>query len=166
MAEYDSSERWYDLPEITLDEKASNGGENARNSLEILFANGKQISPIVAVAHATSLRRLSETLVFEGSKKFNFPPHVHRKPSDYPFDPGNPKDRDEAAAELLRLADWPEKGLLGPQPDLPANLVDFVRDVHGNPPKPIAPWQSNVLRLLPKRLQQGVIAFAAKRGRK
>jgi hypothetical protein len=61
-------------------------------------------------------------------------PTVYTKPTAYRFDAENPSDRAEAAAELLRLADWPAKNWIGLQADLPLNLVDFVRDRHSQAP--------------------------------
>lgn len=162
----DATERGYILPSVTLDEKAANGGENARNSLDILLNRGIGLVSLTAVTHATSNRRLAETLKFEAKKKTGVAPTVYRAPTNYSFDAKNPKDQDEAAAELLRLADWPSKNMLGAQSDLPENLVDFVRDRHGKSPRPVKPWQSAVLRTLPKPVQLRVINFAAKHGRK
>lgn len=162
----DATQRGYELPPVTLDEKAANGGENARNSLDILLDRGIGLVSLTAVTHATSARRLAETLKFEGEKKVGAAPKVYRVPTDYSFNASNPKDRDEAAAELQRLADWPGKNMLGVQPDLPENLVDFVKDKHGKSPRPVKPWQSAILRTLPKPVQLRVINFAAKHGRK
>ena len=128
--EEDAKRNNYRLPEVVLEEKATNGGENARYSLDILTNAGIDTGTMTAVAHATSARRLAETLKHETGKKTGKSSVVHIKPSAYSFDPLNPSDRDEAAAELLRLADWPEKGLLGKQTDLPEELVEFVRDTH------------------------------------
>lgn len=166
QAEHDAQERGYTLPGVLLDEKAANGGENARNSIALLQAHGTSTSTMTAVAHGTSLRRLAETLKFEAGNKTGITPTVHRKPSAYTFDPDSPADRDEAAAELLRIAEWPSKGWLGEQTDIPENLVDFVQDQHGAAPKPVASWQSAILRRLPKTMQARVIGIAAKHGRK
>jgi hypothetical protein len=153
-------------PEVITEEKASNGGENARHSLAILDERGFSLQSLTGVAHATSARRLGETLKFEAQKLTGNDVTVHRVASKYQFDARNPKDQDEAAAELLRLADWPDKGFIGPQSDLPNNLVDFARDVHGKTPAPIKPWQANVLRVLPPRARLGLINFAARHNRK
>jgi hypothetical protein len=162
----DAVARNYTLPQVQLDEKASNGGENARNSLDILQKQEYSLISLTAVTHATSLRRLSETIAFEAHKKAGKALKVHRVPTDYSFDATNPDDRNEAAAELLRLADWPGRNMLHEQLDLPENLVDFVRDKHGDAPRPVRPWQSTILRTLPKSLQLRVIKLAAKHGRK
>ena len=155
----------FSLPQTYLDEKASNGGENARNGLDILVANGHNMSSLTTVLHATSARRLSETVKFEAQKK-GLSPKVHVAPSNYGFDPTKLKDQDESASELLRLADWPKQNQLGTQEDLPENLVDFARERHGDAPKPVAPWQANLLRVIPKGPRLQLIKFAAEHGRK
>lgn len=165
-AEADGGVRRYVMPRVLVDEKASSGGENARFSLALLSQNGYEPGSLTAVAHATSARRLGETLKFEAAKKTGTEPVVHRKASAYNFDPTNQADRDEAASELLRLADWPSRGWLGEQADLPANLVDFARETHGDAPKPVAAWQGSVLRLIPKAPRLKLIQFAASRGPK
>lgn len=158
----DAAERHYQLPEVILEEKAANGGENARNSLDILTSREVATSSLVAVAHATSTRRLAETLKHEAGKKTGTTPTVYTKPSAYDFDATNPADRDEAAAELLRLADWPKKGWLGKPSVLPEDLVDFVRDTHGKAPEQPAAWKSAALRAVPKRLRGKVIDLATR----
>lgn len=127
--EKDASRRGFFLPEVHLDEEAKNGGDNARNSTDILIVQGYSTASVTAVAHATSLRRLAETLKFEGGKKLGAEPIVHRMPSAYEFDASNPVDQAEAIGEINRLADWPARGILGAQPDLPENLVDFANDM-------------------------------------
>jgi len=113
-----------------------------------------------------SARRLGETLKYEASKKTGVIPVVHHAPTAYEFDPKNPIDRDEAAAELLRLADWPTKGWLSVQEDIPEDLVDFIRDTHSKAPDPVPAWQSAILRQLSKSTQLRVINLAANRNSK
>lgn len=124
----DAHQRGYMLPSVLLEKAATNGGENARNSLSMLADHEVTYGSLTAVAHATSSRRLAETLKYEAHKKSGAVPVVHRVPTGYNFNPENPVDRKEAAAELLRIADWPGKGWLGPQENVPEDLVDFVRD--------------------------------------
>lgn len=124
----DALQRGYSLPEVVLEKEARNGAENARNSLAILRNKGLDTSKLTSVAHATSSRRLAEALKHEGKQLHNQDITVHRVPTPYNFDPNNPVDMAEARAELLRIADWPSKGWLGPQSDVPENLVDFARD--------------------------------------
>ena len=69
-------------PHVLLEEKASNGGENARHSLVMLSQGGVSVSALTAVTHATSNRRLSETLKFEAQKMTGTESVVHRVPSD------------------------------------------------------------------------------------
>jgi uncharacterized SAM-binding protein YcdF (DUF218 family) len=158
----DAATRHYPLPKVILEEKATNGGENARYSLDILTAHRVDTGTVTAVAHATSARRLAETLKHETGKISGATPTIHIKPSTYNFDPSNPSDRNEAAAELLRVADWPEKGWLGKQTDLPLDLVDFVRSKHGEAPNPPTRIQSAVLRALPPKLRPIIIRTATR----
>jgi hypothetical protein len=118
----------YTLPTVLLDELAQNGGENSRNSINLLNIHGYDSSTLNAVAHATSARRLSEMLKKEGAGINGNAPAVTTKPTDYRFDETNPLDQQEARAEMLRLADWPAKDWLLPQVDLPQDLVDFARE--------------------------------------
>jgi hypothetical protein len=136
----DATDRGYGLPEVIVEKDASNGRENARNSIAILHNRGIAIDSLTAVAHATSALRLAETLKFEAMQLSNdVIPTVHRAPSAYNFDVSNPSDRKEAASELLRLADWPT---------------------------PVKSWQTAILRHLPKSAQLRVINFAANHSRK
>lgn len=164
----DSQNRGYTLPTVILDKNASNGRENARNSVALLDKAGSSLSSLTAVAHATSSLRLAETLKYEASQKLpdSSIPTIHRAPSSYDFDADNPADREEAASELLRLADWPASGNLYLRDDIPEDLVEFSREKHGNSPVAIKEWQSRLLRLLPKKTQLSVIQLAAKHGRK
>lgn len=115
---------------IHLETKATNGGENVRNGLEVIRSLDLPYQDkLVAVSHATSLRRLAATLDHESDKAGTPINHIYRIPTGYQFDPENPADQEEARAELLRLSNWPEKGWLKPQTDLPENLVDFARDI-------------------------------------
>lgn len=162
----DAMGRSYHLPELILEENASNGRENAQNSVKILGKRAFNLDSLTANTFPTSSRRLAETLKFETAKLTGKTPVVHRSPSAYEFDPLNKKDQDEAASELMRLADWPGYGELFPQTDIPENLVDFAREIHGDAPRPIKPWQTKIIRLLPRSGQHAVINFAAKHGRK
>ncbi len=119
------------LPPILLEEKARNGGENSRFSLKMLDEHG-YLTPdtlsVTAVMHATSARRLGATLEKVGQDEGRTLLKVHRVPTDYPFDPTNPIDQNEAINEVLRLADYSAQGFISAQPDLPDDFVDFARD--------------------------------------
>jgi|GEM_PF-662003 len=150
------------LPQLTLEEKAVHGGENTAFSLRMLNEQGVALSTLTSVAHATSSRRLAAGIDFHAQTKLGFTPKIYRVPTDYSFDPHRRVDQDEAAAELLRLADWPAKGILLPQKQLPENLVDFVHNIHGEAPKPPRAWQAHLLRTLPAPLRRSAIRIAAK----
>lgn len=161
--EEDGRTRGYTLPAVILEERATNGGENARFSLDKLEQIGYDTPPglttVTAITHATSAGRLAETLRFEAAKRRSDEgvPTVHIKPTAYDFDPRNPKDRSEALAELLRLADWPAKGWLFEQPDLPQNLVEFARAQAGKTPPQPSPLAGAVLRILPPRIRVALL---------
>jgi len=124
----DASLRGFQLPKVILDEAAASGGDNARNSLKLLNDNGFSTYAVTGVIHATSAKRLAETVKHEALKATGSAPDVFIKPTAYNFDASNPADQDEARAEMLRLADWPAKGWLQTQEDLPEDLVDFARN--------------------------------------
>jgi len=124
-----ASENKIVLPEIILEEKAANGGDNCRNSIEIFSSIDISLEALTAIAHSTSSRRLAEMLKLTTTDKTGEESYIYVKPTDYKFDPSNPSDQDEARAELLRFADWPAKGWLPEQSDLPENLVDFAREI-------------------------------------
>lgn len=113
---------------IRTETLARNGGENARLGLAVMdrWYMGRDV--VTAVAHATSLRRLSATLEHEGSKLQPITHTVYRVGTDYPFNANNPNDQHEAVAEFMRLVDWPEKGWIQPQDDLPQDLIEFASD--------------------------------------
>jgi len=154
------------LPSVMLEEKATNGGENAAFSLQILHEHGVALQGLTTVAHATSSLRLAEGVSFAAKKYYGIKPVVYRVPTAYPFNVDNPEDQDESAKELLRLADWPTEGILLPRDDLPENLVEFARDRHGDTPKPLPSWGSSLLRLLPKGSRLHFINLATRLNRK
>ena len=127
LAEIAMREHGVPASQIRLEQKAKNGAENAQNSLSIIANEHPDTKSVTAVAHATSLRRLAEGVRHEVAVAGSGPSRIHRVPSDYKFNPNNPTDQAEAEAEMLRLADWPEKGWLQPQADLPKDLVEFAR---------------------------------------
>lgn len=119
------------LPPFYLETQAKNGGENCRNSLDVIRrARLQQDYRITAVAHATSLRRLAHTLRHTAVELGLMINVINREPSRHQFDPSNPADRDEVIAETKRLLDWPAKGWLQQEAadEVPPNLADFVRD--------------------------------------
>jgi hypothetical protein len=113
---------------IHLEDKATNGSENARYGMATIIADGLPHSALTVVAHATSNRRLAQQLADETAKAGQHVDTIYRVPTDYAFDPSNPADRAEALAEFGRFIDWPAKGWMSSQPDLPTDLVDFALD--------------------------------------
>lgn len=131
MLDKDAESRDYTVEplRILIEPNAKNGGENARFSLALL-RGGNLLTPpsVTAVAHATSARRLAEMTRHAATTVAPEVTDVNVKPSNYPFNPDNPADQEEALAEMRRLIEWPSKDWLLPQDDLPANLVDFTLD--------------------------------------
>lgn len=132
-AEYLGSELESAYPNISvavlLETKATNGGENVRNSLDLLDRHALPYRVgLTGVAHATSVRRLTEMMRHEAINRDTPIAHIGGIATKYEFDAQNPADQNEAMAELLRLALWPAKNWLQPQHDLPQNLVDFAAD--------------------------------------
>lgn len=111
---------------IWVEPLAANGTQNSQFGLEMIKSSELAIARAALVIHATSLRRLAWTHQHEARKlrmSWDFFPVA----TDHPFDPANPTDCREAAQEMLRLADWPEKFGLDPVPDLPPELVEYCR---------------------------------------
>ena len=155
----------YNIPPemIYRETKALNGGDNARYSLDMIDEHNLPRYSLTALAHATSLRRLAATLEFEGAKKTKPTTMVHRVATDYPFDATNTLDQIEAAAEFMRLVEWPAKGWLGPQEDLPQDLIEFAAANSQKVPKPPAAAASQVLNKFPPKARLTVMDWAARR---
>jgi hypothetical protein len=119
-----------ELPPTFLEIQATNGGENARNSLDVIRRGKLGHNVLLAVAHGTSLRRLAHMLDHAATKRNETIDTIYRAPSEYDFNASNPADQEEALAEMKRLMDWPEKDWLLPKAnaELPEDLVDFVQD--------------------------------------
>lgn len=113
---------------IRYEVEAKNGGDNARYGLAEMDDWGLDTTVVTALAHATSLRRLAATLENEGRKSDPVTSIVFRVGTNYAFNPESPVDQYEAAAEFMRLVEWPAKGWLGEQPNLPQNLIEFASD--------------------------------------
>lgn len=114
---------------VYTEERAANGGENVRLSLDLMDRHGLPYqNALTTVAHATSSRRLNEMARHESIQRGTPIVNLAGVSTDYPFDPTNPADQQEAEAELLRLHQWPGKNWLQPQSDVPQNLVDFAID--------------------------------------
>jgi hypothetical protein len=124
----DSLLRGYQLPRILVEPNARNGAENAKFSLGLLHGNDSLTPSVTTVSHATSARRLGEMVKHTAKSIAPVVQQVHIKPTRYEFNPKNPNDQQEAIAEMTRLIEWPTKGWLLTQEDLPQNLVDFALD--------------------------------------
>ncbi len=114
------------LDKLLIDIKAKNGGDNARNGIDLIVANEKPHDSLVVVAHATSLRRLTEQLRFEAGKKDFIAGRISALPTAYMFDAFSLVDQREAVGEMKRLLEWPQKDWLGEQPDLPMELAEYA----------------------------------------
>ncbi len=121
-----------DPARIIMETRARNGGENARFALGLLSLYGLEVDPITVVAHATSARRLSETVKHESILAGIPIETIYRVPTRYDFDPFFEIDAREAFDEYARLVNWPtrpEGAWLQAQEGLDPNLVDYVQDV-------------------------------------
>lgn len=113
---------------LFLETQSLNGGDNARLGIDTIVYHGLPHDHLIALAHATSLRRLVATLRHVAKKK-QFEAKISALASLYPFNPANPADQREAAGELLRLADYPDRDWCERQNDLPLDLVEYARAV-------------------------------------
>lgn len=150
-----------ELPEVILEERATSGRENAEFTVRLLEHAGFGINSLTAAAHGTSLRRLAGQLLQASQAAGAQAATVHRVPSKYEFDPASPIDQREAALELLRLDEWEQYGELRRPADIPANLLDFARDIYKHAPKPPSRLKSAVFRALPRKLQVAIAARLA-----
>lgn len=124
-----AAKRGITVPRMFTENEAETGGENVRNSLDLMDREHlPYVSGLIAVAHATSSRRLAAMLDMESEKRGTPVDPIYSVPTDYPYDPENPTDQQEAIDEMMRFVTWPDKGWLKPQADLPQNLVDFSVD--------------------------------------
>lgn len=152
-----------DLP-LYMETKAVHGTSGARNGLKLMKKENLPFQDaLTTVAHATSARRLTETTRHQAIKRGTPIKHVFGIASKYSFKPENPADQQEAAAELLRLADWPAQGNLQPQADLPENLVDFAHDRHGPAPKEPSRIVEAGFTLMPDPIKRIVFNYLASR---
>lgn len=151
--EIDAAARGYDLPEVILEERAMNGRENVVFGLRILQLHGYPTDPITVIAHATSAARLAATLRHELGLQSPTRPLVHVKPTNYHFEPENPKDQHEATKEILRLVHWPKEGYLD-ETNVPAEFVDFAQDTGLKTPLyPTSRLINGLFRMLPPSLR-------------
>lgn len=122
----------YEIPQekIYIEPNSTNGGECCRFSIDTIVKNNLSHDSLGLLIHPTSLRRIYAVMqTIASEKNFNVKFDYSRFPSEYSFNPENPVDQKEAVAELLRLADWPEKGWCAKQEDLPEDLVGYARKV-------------------------------------
>ncbi len=123
------------LPRVILEEQATNGAENARLGLPVIHAARPDATALILVAHATSMLRLTAVTEKESLKAAHPFTTFSRVPTEYPFNPDNSLDRQEALAELLRVAEWPDKDWAVAQRDLPLGLLDFAYEQDPSAPR-------------------------------
>lgn len=130
-----------DLPPVLLDEQARNGGENARNSLDLLSENG-YLGPnrrrLIAAVHATSAVRLAATLELEAQKRSDCPDDIaiDIAATAYPIDAETSLDRLEIAGEIGRIAAFSQTGFGVPQPGIDPYHVALSRIYLESQPMP------------------------------
>lgn len=119
------------LPAVYTDPLAKNGGDNVRNSLDIIQALSLNVSDgVTAVIHATSALRLGIMLEDEVNRRgLDIP--VFWAPTDYTFVPSQERDQKEAVLEAARLVEWPDRGMLPEYAKtmIPSDLADFALDM-------------------------------------
>lgn len=123
--------RWkYNIPDnkIYVEPTATNGAENTRKGIDVIVKNNLPHDDLIIVIHPTTLRRILSTHA-KIADNIGFTAKYQLTGTHYTFNPNNHIDQKEAVGEMLRLADWPEKGWGYPQPDLPEDLVDYARNV-------------------------------------
>lgn len=130
-AELYADTRRVQLPRLILETQATNGGENSRNSLNVMRRAQFGHQALTVISHATSLRRLAHLLNHTAIDSGVSVGKIYRTPSRYDFNASNQVDRDEVIAETMRLLEWPGKGWLQPDvaQEVPADLADFARDM-------------------------------------
>ncbi len=111
---------------VYVETAASNGGENCRNSLELIVKEGLNPSSLTVVAHATSLKRLVMMLQGEIANR-NLDISLQSVGTDYPFDPASLSDALEVSQEILRMAEWPATYGYPENSDLDTSLVAYAR---------------------------------------
>jgi uncharacterized SAM-binding protein YcdF (DUF218 family) len=136
LAEVDMSEAAYVFAVLTSDElrvpagnvireeQATNGYENCEFSIKLIRKLGLPHERVVLVAHSTQLRRLAEQFK-HWARRLDFDAEIAAVPSNYPFDPSDLSDQEEAITEMRHLIEWPNEGKLDPQ-ELPKQLVQLV----------------------------------------
>jgi uncharacterized SAM-binding protein YcdF (DUF218 family) len=115
---------------LLVEQKAKNGGENARLGIAMIEVDERKLAhdSLLVISHATSLRRLKATLELEATRAGFQVNRYSSIPTNYPFNAENPADQIEAVQEILRIANWPAKGWLQIQEDLPAELVEYAEE--------------------------------------
>ncbi|HEX6462220.1 MAG TPA: ElyC/SanA/YdcF family protein [Candidatus Saccharimonadales bacterium] len=104
------------FPEV----EASNGGENAKNSLHTANEHGilDLFGDLLVIAHSTSAHRLALTLDHEAQPWGWRGGEMIVVTSGYVPNYNDPKDRYEILGEMVRVYDYAEKGFLTRDPKL------------------------------------------------
>ncbi len=118
----------FPVDKLYVEAKPTNGGECLEMGLGRIANEGLAHNGLTLVIHPTSLRRImAQCEAVAGRIGFTTKHPLQGVGTDYEFDPERLIDQKEAAAELLRLADWPAKGWCVAQNDLPLDLVETAR---------------------------------------
>lgn len=114
---------------LIIEPNANNGYENITFGLKKIIESNKEHFKLILSVHPTSLRRIQN--LFNRIIRDEFPNlkvKLQWTTTNYKFDSSNPIDQIEVMEELLRLADWPSKGWITIEYDLPKDLVDYARE--------------------------------------
>jgi hypothetical protein len=116
-----STAQQYGIPrnDIILEEKATNGGENAKFGLQAILDAGQNPDSLVVVAHATSLRRLYAGLDHEVKQAYSKGslrniPVIGHVPTNYTrlFDAEDYLDASEALVEIGNMVTYAKAGFI------------------------------------------------------
>lgn len=119
--------------QLLIESTATNGAENSRFSMRLILNSHLPYNSLILVMHPRSARRLYAVHRKIAREELDFTSQYQVVTMDDPFDPTNPSHQQEVLRELIRVADWPAKGLSDPQPDLPVDLVAWAREkLRGN----------------------------------
>jgi hypothetical protein len=114
---------------IYTEDKARNGLENSRLGLQLILDKDLPHQRLILVCHPVQLRRLAAAHL-RISQELGIECNYQLAATDYQFSADNLGDQRECVKEILRLAEWPGRGIIDSLPDLPAELVEYAATVN------------------------------------
>ena len=113
---------------IYVEAEARNGAENSALGIDTIVHHELSHSHLTIIIHPTQMRRVHAVHLLKAAEK-QFTAEYRRTGTNYIFDPTRPRDQMEAMTELVKIADWSEKGWCVEQPDVPLDLVEYAREM-------------------------------------